>query len=111
MTGLLGLNGIAMILMRGHASLQVQVIFSLVAIAAGIVADLLLWRLRPSVERATALRVFAFAVPVAYFVLYFAAVLALAGTWWTVHLLTGSVLLAGVVGVLLAFVGTEGQAT
>jgi hypothetical protein len=104
MTLLVGLNGIAMILMRGHASLQVQVIFSVVAIGAGIVGDLLLWRLRPSSDRLAALRAFAFAVPVAYFTLYFTAVLALAGTWWTVHFLTGSIVLSGVVGLLTSYV-------
>jgi len=108
MTVLLGLNAVAMILMRGHAPLQVQASFSAVAIGAGIVGDLLLWRLRPSVDRVLALRVFAFAVPVAYFALYFLAVLALGGTWWTVHLLTGSILLAGVVGLLLSHVQAGG---
>lgn len=107
MTAVLGLNGVAMILMRGHAPLQVQLVFSAVAIGAGIVGDLLLWRLRPSLERVNALRAFAFALPVAYFTLYFIAVLTLTGTWWTVHLLTGSVVLAGVVGLLVSFVYGE----
>jgi hypothetical protein len=104
MTALLGLNGIAMILMRGHATPGVQLIFALVAVGAGIVGDLLLWRLRPSADRVLALRAFAFAVPIAYFVLYFAVVIALAGTWWTVHFLTGSILLSGVVGLLVSYV-------
>lgn len=108
MTALLGLNAIAMILMRGHATLGVQIVFSLVAIGAGVVGDILLWRLRPSAERALDLRIFSFAVPVAYFALYFTAVIALAGTWWTVHFLTGSILLSGVVGLLLSYVFTSG---
>ena len=104
MTALLGLNAIAMILMRGHAALAVQVAFALVAIAAGIVGDVLLWRLRPSPDRVLAVRVFAFSVPAVYFALYFAAVVFLAGTWWSVHLLTGSIVLAGVVGLFVSFV-------
>jgi hypothetical protein len=107
MTVLLGLNAIAMILMRGHATPGVQVVFSLVAIGAGIIGDVLLWRLDPSTKRPLALRAFAFLVPVTYFALYFTAVLVLAGTWWTIHLVTGSILLAGVVGALVSFVGTE----
>jgi hypothetical protein len=107
MTVLLGLNAIAMILMRGHATPGVQVVFSLVAIGAGIIGDVLLWRLDPSTKRPLALRAFAFLVPVTYFALYFTAVLVLAGTWWTIHLVTGSILLAGVVGALVSFVGME----
>jgi hypothetical protein len=106
-TALLGLNGIAMILMRGHATFGVQVAFSLVAIGAGIIGDALLWRLRPSTRRPRALRTFAFLLPVIYFALYFTAVLVLAGTWWTIHFLTGSILLAGVVGLLVSFVSSE----
>ena len=79
LTILVGLNGVAMILMRGHAPLVVQLVFAGVALASG-------------------------------FTLYFVAVLTLAGTWWTVHLLSGSVLLAGIVGVLLSFVFTEREA-
>lgn len=105
MTLLIGANGVAMILMRGHAPVAVQVLFSGVAIAAGIVGDILLWRLRPSPDRVTALRVFAFLVPFSYFALYFAAVrLEAGGIWWTVHFLTGSIVLSGIVGLLLSFV-------
>jgi hypothetical protein len=107
MTALLGLNAIAMIVMRGHTTLGVQIAFSLVAIGTGIVGDVLVWRLRPSTRRPLALRTFAFLVPVTYFALYFTAVLVLAGTWWTIHFVTGSILLAGVVGLLVSFVGTE----
>lgn len=107
MTVLVGLNGIAMILMQGHAPLTVQIVFSLVAIGAGAVGDLLLWRLRPSIENVTALRIFAFAVPVVYFVLYFGAVLVLVGTWWSVHLLTGAIALSGIVGLLVSFTYAE----
>ena len=63
LTVMLGLNAVAMILMRGHAPLDVQVTFMLVAIGAGAVGDLLLWRLRPSDARPLQLHVFAFALP------------------------------------------------
>jgi hypothetical protein len=104
MTVMLGVNAVAMILMRGHAGLGTQAMFAAVAIAAGVIADLLLLRTRPSAERVLALRAFAFLVPAVYFALYFIAVLSSTGTGWTVHALTGSVVLSGVVGLLVSFV-------
>jgi hypothetical protein len=104
LTVMLGLNGIAMILMRGHTPLNIQVAFAVVAIAAGAVGDLLLWRLRPSLVRVRELRIFAFLLPVVYFAIYLAVVILFVGSGWTVHSLTGIVLLSGVIGLLLSFV-------
>jgi hypothetical protein len=104
LTVLLGLNGMAMILMRGHTSLDVQVIFSLVAIAAGAIGDLLLWRLRPSDSRALQLHAFAFALPVVYLAIYLGVVILRVGSGWTVPALTGMVTLCGVVGLMISFV-------
>jgi hypothetical protein len=104
LTLMLGLNGVAMILMRGHMPLNIQAAFAGVAIAAGAVGDLMLWRLRPSIERARELRIFAFLLPVAYFAIYLGVVIVMLGSGWTVHALTGTVLLSGVIGLLLSFV-------
>ncbi len=104
LTVMLGLNAAAMILMRGHAAVDVQLTFILVAIAAGAIGDLLLWRLRPSEERPLQLHLFAFALPAVYLALYFAAVALRFGTGWTVHELTGMVTLCGVIGLLVSFV-------
>jgi len=104
LTVMLGLNAVAMILMRGHAALDVQLTFMLVAIAAGAVGDVLLWRLRPSDARPLQLHVFAFALPAVYLALYLTAVVLRSGTGWTVHELAGMVMLCGVVGLLLSFV-------
>jgi len=104
LTVLLGLNGIAMILMRGHAPLDVQVTFSLVAIVAGAIGDLLLWRLRPSDARPLQLHAFAFTLPVVYLALYLGVVILRVGSGWTVHALTGMATLCGVVGLLISFV-------
>ena len=104
LTVILGLNGIAMILMRGHAPLDVQVAFALVAIAAGAVGDLLAWRLRPSPERALPLRVFAFALPFAYWTIYLGVVVLRLGSSWTIHELAGIVVVSGIVGLLMSFV-------
>ena len=104
LTVLLGLNGVAMILMRGHAPLDVQLTFMLVAIVAGAIGDVLLWRLRPSDSRPLQLHVFAFAVPVVYLAIYLSVVVLRVGSGWTVHELTGMVTLCGVVGLLISFV-------
>jgi adenylate kinase family enzyme len=104
LTVLLGLNGAVMILMRGHAPLEVQLTFMLVAIAAGAIGDVLLWRLRPTDSRPLQLHIFAFALPVVYFALYLGVVVLRVGSGWTVHELTGMVTLCGVVGLLLSFV-------
>jgi hypothetical protein len=104
LTVLLGLNGVAMILMRGHASLDIQVAFAAVAIVAGAIGDLLLWRLRPSDSRSLQMHVFAFALPVVYLAIYLGVVVLRVGSGWTVHELTGMVTLCGVVGLLVSFV-------
>ena len=109
LTVMLGLNGIAMILMRGHTPLNIQLTFAAVAIAAGAVGDLMLWRLRPSSDRVRELRAFAFLLPVAYFAIYLGVVILFVGSGWTIHSLTGVVLLSGVIGLLLSFVFVGGR--
>jgi len=104
LTVLLGVNAVAMILMQGHAPLEIQVAFSLVAIAAGATGDVLLSRLRPSDSRRLQLHAFAFLLPVVYFTMYLGVVVTTVGSGWTVHALTGMVALSGVVGLLLSFV-------
>jgi hypothetical protein len=111
LTVLLALNGVAMILMRGHAPLEVQITFMLVAIAAGAAGDLLVWRLRPSPDRTLALRVFAFALPFAYWAIYLGVVVLRLGSAWTIHELTGIVVVSGIVGLLTSFVFSGGERT
>src|SRR6266508_417344 len=111
LTLILGLNGLGMILVRGHAPADMQLTFIFVAFASGAVADVLLWRLRPSIDRPGALHAFAFLVPFAYFAIYVAIVVLRLGTGWTVHELTGIVVLSGVAGLLLSLVFTVGAST
>jgi len=73
------------------------------AVAGGLLADALLWALRPSAERLGALRAWAFAVPFLFFLLYFAALMSVEPIHWTIHMWLGVTVLAGVVGVLLSF--------
>lgn len=74
-----------------------------VALAAGLLADLLLRILEPSAEREGAMRVFAFAVPVVLYALYFLGLALTGGVWWTPELWAGSILVAGGVGVLVSY--------
>lgn len=70
---------------------------------AGLLADVLLWRLQPSIERVGELRIFAFAVPTLFYLLYFATLGLTYGITWSIHLWLGSSIMAGVVGVLLSY--------
>ena len=74
------------------------------ALAAGLIADLLLRLLKPSAERPVALRIFACAVPTILYGLYFVAMIVDGGgIEWSVHLWAGSTVMAGIVGVLLSY--------
>jgi len=76
---------------------------------AGLVADVLFWRLQPSEERVEALRIFAFAVPVVFYLLYFATLEIRDGITWSIHLWLGSIVMAGIVGRLLSYVMVSPQ--
>jgi hypothetical protein len=73
------------------------------AALAGLGADLLIRWLKPTRERSGALRLFAFTVPVLYYVFYFAALMLTQGIGWSIHLWSGSIVLAGAVGLLLSY--------
>jgi hypothetical protein len=74
-----------------------------VALAAGLVADLLLRILEPSAKRVGAMRAFAFAIPVTLYALYFLALALTGGVWWPAELWAGSILVAGGVGVMVSY--------
>ena len=73
------------------------------AVITGVVADVLAWRLKPSADRPARFYLFAFAVPLVYYALLFAVIEMTAVVRWSVHLWTGSTVIAGVVGLLVAF--------
>jgi len=100
MTLVITLN-IALISVFGH---QDQYKLIPVAMISGVIADLLLWRLRPSLARPEALRLFAFAVPVAVYLNYFVAIMINnQGIAWSIHLWLGSTVMAGIVGLVLSY--------
>jgi hypothetical protein len=92
-----GLNALLMGLMRDEAVLVPG------AVLAGLVADGLVRWLRPAPERPMGLRLLGFAIPAAYVLLHLAVVVLVKGTWWSVHLLTGAVVTAGMAGWLLTY--------
>ncbi|HEY6406698.1 MAG TPA: hypothetical protein VIY29_04430 [Ktedonobacteraceae bacterium] len=75
-----------------------------VAALAGLIADVLVWQLKPSVERPNSIRIFAFAVPVTIYLLYFLMLTFTAGVHWTIHLWLGSTVVAGITGLLLSYI-------
>jgi hypothetical protein len=91
------LNALLMSFMQDHYR------FIPAAALAGLGADLLIRWLKPSRERSGALRLFAFTVPLLYYVFYFVVMMLTHGIGWSVHLWTGSIVLAGVIGLLLSY--------
>jgi hypothetical protein len=80
------------------------------AVLAGIAADALGYLLQPSPTRPSRLRLFTFTIPVAYYAIYLVGLQLIVGLWWTVHMSTGSVVLAGVVGLLLSLLAVPPSA-
>lgn len=79
------------------------------ALVAGLVADLLVRWLRPASD-ARGFASFAVAVPVILYLLYFATLLATDQVIWPGALVVGSIVLAGIVGALVALVTATGSA-
>lgn len=77
-----------------------------VALLGGLLADLLYVALRSGSlrNRPLGFRLFAAAVPATFYVLYFLALIATAGIWWSIHLWLGSVAIAAITGWLVSYV-------
>ena len=73
------------------------------AILAGVLGDLLLWRLRPSIARSGALRIFSIGLPVIIYSCYVLTLQLTGGIGWSIHLWLGSIVVAGIVGLFLSF--------
>ncbi len=73
------------------------------AIAAGLVADGLLWLVRRSDKRVLSVRMFSYSVPTIYYAFYFLALSVTQGIGWPLELWSGSILLAGFTGLLLSY--------
>ncbi|MBK8541599.1 MAG: hypothetical protein IPL60_16585 [Ardenticatenia bacterium] len=75
-------------------------------LVTAVVVELLYHLLRPSPARSGAWRWFAFLVPFSYLLIANLAVILTEGMGWTVHLWTGTAVMAGLAGVLLSFLVT-----
>jgi hypothetical protein len=74
------------------------------AVVAGVLCDLLLWRLQPSAKRQDVLRLFAFAVPVIYYLSYFASIILTGDSiTWTIHLWLGVTVMSGFESLLMSY--------
>lgn len=71
--------------------------------AAGLAVDLLYAKLKPSTQQPGRLHLFAFTMPAIMTGTYFLSVQVTEGLWWSVHMWTGMIALAGVVGLLLSY--------
>ncbi len=74
-----------------------------VALLAGFAGELLFRRLHPSTAAPRALRIFSATLPVLLFSFYFAALFVLDGTWWSVHMWVGAIVLSGIAGWLVSY--------
>ncbi len=77
--------------------------FAPALVFGGLVADVLLWRLRPALDNLRALRVFAFTVPFSFYALYFIIIAYTDVIWWRVHTVTGTIFAAGMTGWLVSY--------
>lgn len=83
--------------------MQDTYVLIIVAALAGLFADVLYLWLKPSVTRPAEVRLFAFAVPVVSYLLYFLVLKLTSGVNWTIHLWLGTTFVAGIAGFLLSF--------
>ncbi len=93
-------DGLAAVLAASSPVLSVVVLGAL----TGFLVDLLNFGLRPRTGPAMSLRLFAFSAPVATYAVYFVALASLKGVHWSLPIWTGSIVEAGIVGLLLSYV-------
>ncbi|HLZ55498.1 MAG TPA: hypothetical protein VKR06_01010 [Ktedonosporobacter sp.] len=73
-------------------------------LATGLFADLLVLWLKPSIKEPWTVRIFAFIVPVVWYIFYYASLTVVVGVVWSIHLWLGSAVIAGMACVLLSYV-------
>ena len=92
-----------------HAFLVVplndQFRFFIPALLAGLIIDIAYRTVRKTIKISVKpFRRFAFFVPMLWWAPYIITVVLTEGTWWRVHLWSGSILIAGLTGYLLSYV-------
>jgi hypothetical protein len=83
-----------------------QIVLGLVA---GVAIDLLYLWLKPTFNEKRNLYTFAFAAPAVFMVLYFITRTLAGGVWWSGHLIAGSCVYAGGIGLLLAILASRNE--
>ena len=73
------------------------------ALIGGLFADVLLVTLKPSAQRARALRWFSFLVPALLFLAYFLSILLTQGMWWNSNMWLGMIFFSGILGLGLSW--------
>ncbi len=82
---------------------------AILAAVTGLFIDVLYKVLKPGAEQKTALRLFAFGAPVVIYAIYFLSLAVIKGIAWSVHLWVGSIVMAGIVGLLLSYLLVQPQ--
>jgi hypothetical protein len=72
------------------------------ALLAGILAEVLLWWIKPE-ESQPRFALFAFSVPLVLYGLYYLNIQLTQGIGWTIHLWLGSMFMAGIIGMFVSF--------
>jgi hypothetical protein len=102
LTFLLAGNSMLMFLMAWRYSHEQWPVL-IAALVGGLLADVLLVRLKPSVQRVKALRWFSFLVPVLTFLAYFLSLLLTQGMWWNSNMWLGMIFFSGILGLGLSW--------
>ena len=102
LTFILTLNALAMSFLY-DGPLNMQAIALGAAIPAGLLSDGLYYWLRPGLDHPTALRYFAFLMPVVVYGSLYLALYQVSRIWWSIHMWGGSLVLSGLLGLLLSY--------
>jgi hypothetical protein len=101
MSLLIGGNSLLMAVFHfNEISAHPQVLIA--GLSGGLIADFMFWLFRPSPERASAVRIFAFIVPMMLTLFFLLSLMVTVGIWWTLPIWTGVIFLSGVIGLLLS---------
>src|SRR5207248_10397623 len=73
------------------------------AILAGVRGDIVLWRVKPKIERPGSIRLVSVAVPVIAYACYFLSLQLTSGIGWSIHLWLGTIVVAGLIGLLMSY--------
>jgi len=73
------------------------------AILAGVLGDIVLWRLKPKIEQPGSIRLVSVAVPVIAYACYFLSLQLTTGIGWSIHLWLGTIVVAGLIGLTMSY--------